>query len=187
MKATYRSPAIFLFTLSVLSSLAWSQNTPLEQPKITETKETVLPGSLTAILSNSATFTTLTKALKAAELDLTLGSQGEFTIFAPSDEAFAKLPTALLTKLMLPENKGKLRSLLLYHVIADKVLTSELKNGDLKTMNGERVLLKIDSDKVEIGDAKVFNANLSANNGIIHSIGKVLVPKSLNDFVALDK
>jgi uncharacterized surface protein with fasciclin (FAS1) repeats len=156
-----------------------------DEKPVAELKEVVQAGSLTATIADSATFSTLTKALKAAELDGILGAKGEFTVFAPTDEAFGKLPAEVLTKLLLPENKEKLRSLLLYHVIAGRMLAADLQSGDLKTMNGEKVKIDTGADKIEIDGAKVFNADVVADNGVMHSLGKVLVPKSLDGFAGL--
>lgn len=143
-------------------------------------------GSLTSVIQDSVTFSILTKALKAAELDTTLGTKGTYTIFAPTDEAFEKLPAGTLDKLMLPENKEKLRSLLLYHVVAGQMTSSELKDGEVKTMNGEKIKIDVDGTTVKVGDTKVFTADTMASNGIMHSIGKVLVPKSLDNFAGLE-
>lgn len=186
MKTTYPTRAAVFALLAAISPAAYSQETAAEKPKMEE-KDTVKPGSLTATIADSATFATLTKALVAAELDITLGMKGEYTIFAPTDEAFGKLPAEVLTKLMLPENKEKLRSLLLYHVVAGKVLSSDLKDGDVKTMNGEKVKIDVEADKIEVGESKVFSADVIANNGVMHSIGKVLIPKSLDGFAGLEK
>ena len=172
--------------LAAVTTPGFAEETEIAKPKMEE-KETVQAGSLTATIADSATFSTLTKALKAAELDVTLGTKGEYTIFAPTDEAFGKVPAAVLTKLMLPENKEKLRSLLLYHVVAGKVLSTDLKDGDVKTMNGEKVEIDVESDKIEVGEAKVFSADVAANNGVMHTIGTVLVPKSLDGFAGLEK
>jgi uncharacterized surface protein with fasciclin (FAS1) repeats len=166
--------------------LAFSQNVATEKPKMEE-KAVVQKGSLTSVIGDSVTFSTLTKALKAAGLDLTLGDKGEFTIFAPTDEAFGKLPSQVLTKLLLPENKEKLRSLLLYHVVAGKLLAADLKDGDVKTMNGEKIKVDVETDKVEIDGSKVFSADVTATNGVMHAIGTVLVPKSLEGFAGLEK
>ena len=187
MKNYDLSRAALLAILATFSPAAFSQNTSVDKPKMMEAKETVHPGSLTAMIGSSVTFSTLAKALKAADLDLTLGTKGEFTVFAPTDDAFAKLPAPVLAKLMLPENKEKLRSLLLYHVIAGRMLATDLKDGEVKTMNGEKVKIKADGDKIEIDGSKVFSADVTANNGVMHSIGTVLVPKSLDGFAGLDK
>jgi uncharacterized surface protein with fasciclin (FAS1) repeats len=108
-------------------------------------------------------------------------------VFAPTDEAFGKLPAKVLTKLMLPENKEKLRSLLLYHVVAGKMLAADIKDGEVKTMNGEKVKIDAEDGKIEINDSKVFSTDVVATNGVMHSIGKVLIPKSLDGFAGLDK
>ncbi len=161
---------------------------------VVEEKVVVVPatppvkqGSLTDLISDSVTFTTLKAALKASELDVTLGQKGVYTLFAPTDEAFDKLPAGTLGKLMLPENKEKLRSLLLYHVVPGQMLAVDLKEGEVKTMNGEKVKIEIGDSKVKISDAKVFSTDVMANNGVMHSIGTVMIPKSLEGFSGLDK
>ena len=147
----------------------------------------MIPGTLTAVVADSATFAVLTKALKAANLDLTLGGKDQFTIFAPTDDAFGKLPKETLAKLLLPENKEKLRMLLLYHVVAGIVLSTDLMDGDVKTVNGEKLSIDGSVDKIEVNGAKVFSADVVAKNGVMHSIGEVLIPESLDGFVGLDK
>lgn len=185
-----------LCTLATVTPLAFAQD-DAAAPTVTKTETTVETktvkegpviekGSLTNVINDSVTFSTLKKALVAAELDVTLGSKGAYTIFAPTDEAFDKLPAGLLGKLLLPENKEKLRSLLLYHVVAGNVPSSTLKDGDVKTMNGEKVKIDVDGDKIEVDESKVFSADVPATNGVMHSIGTVLIPKSLKDFSPLD-
>lgn len=186
MKPKKMTRAIVLISMAAASPLVFSQDASTEKPIMVE-KATVQKGSLTSTIADSATFSTLTKALKAAELDITLGEKGEYTIFAPTDEAFGKLPPQVLTKLMLPENKEKLRSLLLYHVIAGKLLAADLKDGDVKTMNGEKVKVDVEPDKVELDGSKVYSADVAATNGVMHTIGTVLVPKSLTGFAGLEK
>lgn len=186
MKTKNMTQAVLMISMAASYPAAFAQEAVADQPKM-ERKESVQSGSLAAMIADSATFSTLTKALKAAELDLTLGNKGEFTVFAPTDEAFGKLPAEALTKLMLPENKEKLRSLLLYHVIAGRMLAADLKDGDVKTMNGEKVKIGSGTDKVEIDGSKIFSSDVVANNGVMHSIGKVLVPKSMEGFVGLGK
>lgn len=175
-----------LFILSAFAPAAFAEETKADKAKTEETA-TIKDGSLTAMIGDSATFSTLKKALVAAGLDVTLGTKGEYTIFAPTDDAFGKLPDGVLTKLLLPENKEKLRSLLLYHVVAGKVLSTDLKDGDVKTMNGEKIKVDVEDDKIEIEDSEVFSADVMADNGVMHSIGTVLVPKSLEGFAGLDK
>jgi uncharacterized surface protein with fasciclin (FAS1) repeats len=144
-------------------------------------------GSLTTVIEQSVTFSILSKALKAAELDVTLGTKGTtYTIFAPTDEAFGKLPKGTLEKLMLPANKEKLRSLLLYHVVPGLVTTAELKDGDVTTMNGEKIKVDVDGKTIKVNDSKVYSSDTLATNGVMHSVGEVIVPKSLDGFAKLD-
>ena len=182
---------VALLTSFAAASAAFAAEVAVEKPNSAETAKVeqpvIVPGSLTAVISDSVTFSTLKKALVATGLDVTLGGKGAFTIFAPTDEAFDKLPAGTLGKLMLPENKEKLRSLLLYHVVAGQVLAADLKDGDVKTMNGEKVKIKVDGKTVEVDDSKVFSADVMANNGVMHSIGTVLIPASMKDFSPLDK
>jgi len=186
MKTKHLTHTALFLSVAAFNTLVHAQDAPVEKSVLVE-KATVQPGTLTTVIADSVTFSTLTRALKAAELDITLGGKDEFTIFAPTDEAFGKLPAETLTKLMLPENKEKLRMLLLYHVIAGKVVSGNLMDGDVKTVNGEKVNVDVSDEKVEINGAKVFTANVAATNGVMHSIGVVLVPKSLDGFVGLDK
>ena len=79
-----------------------------------------------------------------------------------------------------PENKEKLRSLLLYHVVAGKVLAADLKDSDVKTMNGEKIKIDVDGEKIDVQNKKVFSADVLANNGVMHTIGEVMIPKSLD-------
>lgn len=142
-------------------------------------------GSLTMIIADGSTYSTLTKALKATGLDDTLGGSDQYTIFAPTDEAFDKLPSETLSKLMLPENKDKLRTLLLNHVVAGRMTAADLKDGDVKTLNGEKIKIDVAADKIQVDGEKVDSSEISASNGVVHGIGKVLVPKSLNGFAGL--
>ncbi len=182
MKTKIQIQAMLLMTMAAAIPVAVAQTPAAEKPK-TEEKVAEKPGTLTAMIGDSVTFSTLAKALKAAELDVTLGGKGEFTIFAPTDDAFGKLPPEVLTKLMLPENKEKLRSLLLFHVVAGRVLAADLKDGDVKTMNGEKVKIDVESDKIEVNGSKVFSSDVMASNGVMHSLGEVLVPETLKGFL----
>jgi uncharacterized surface protein with fasciclin (FAS1) repeats len=184
MKTKYLTHTVLLTSIAALNSVAFAQTETTDKTEIVG-KTIVMPGSLTTVIADSALFSTLSKALKAAGLDATLGGKDEFTVFAPTDEAFGKLPADTLTKLMLPENKEKLRMLLLYHVVAGKMLSTDMAKGDLKTVNGEKLEVDVSDDKIEIDGNKVFSADVSATNGVIHSIGEVLVPKSLEGFVGL--
>ena len=119
-------------------------------------------------------FKTLVTALKEAGLVDTLKGPGPFTVFAPTDEAFAKIPKADLDKLLA--NKKKLKSVLTYHVVSGKVMSADIKPGKVKTVQGDRVTLSMKGG-VMVDKAKVVAADVAADNGVIHAIDTVLMPK----------
>ena len=129
--------------------------------------------------SSAGNFTTLVAALKAADLVTTLKGKGPFTVFAPTDDAFKKLPAGQLDDLLKPENKAKLSKILTYHVIAKKVMSAELAGKVLEEKTVEGANLKIDAKgmAVKVGDATVVTADIVADNGVIHVIDTVLIPK----------
>ncbi len=125
-------------------------------------------------------FKTLVKALEAAELVDALKGKGPFTVFAPTDDAFAKLPKGTLEELLKPENKEKLQSILLYHVVPGKYLSSDvrkLKSGTkVETLlKGKEVTITLNKD-IFVDGAKVIKADVMASNGVIHVIDKVILP-----------
>ena len=118
-------------------------------------------------------FKTLVTAIKAADLVKTLKGKGPFTVFAPTDEAFAKIPKADLDALL--KDKAKLTAVLTYHVVPASVMAKDVKAGDAPTVNGKA--LKITTDKgVMVNDAKVLKTDIKASNGVIHVIDTVLLP-----------
>jgi uncharacterized surface protein with fasciclin (FAS1) repeats len=123
-------------------------------------------------------FGTLIAAVKAAGLVETLKGAGPFTVFAPTDEAFSKLPAGTVENLLKPENKDQLIKVLTYHVLPSKVLSSAAANvKSAKTVNGQGLDIKADSNGVMVGKAKVVSADLEASNGVIHVIDSVLLPQ----------
>ena len=130
----------------------------------------------TAVAAGS--FQTLAKALGAAGLVETLKGEGPFTVFAPTDEAFAKLPAGTLEALLKPENKGKLTAILAYHVVPGKVLASEVvKLASAKTVNGQALTITTEAGTVMVDNAKVIKTDILCSNGVIHVIDSVLLPK----------
>jgi uncharacterized surface protein with fasciclin (FAS1) repeats len=119
-------------------------------------------------------FKTLAAALKAADLVPTLKGKGPFTVFAPTDEAFAKIPKADLDALI--KDKAKLKAVLTYHVVSGKVLSTDLKAGKVKTVQGSDVTVST-MGGAAVNDAKVVTADVVADNGVIHAIDTVLMPK----------
>ncbi|MBQ4799021.1 fasciclin domain-containing protein [Pseudoalteromonas sp. MMG006] len=126
----------------------------------------------------NGSFTTLVAAVKAAGLVETLQGKGPFTIFAPTDAAFSKLPEGTVEMLLKPENKDKLTAVLTYHVVSGKVMAADVMKVDsAKTLQGQSVMVKANSMGVMINDAKVVKADVKASNGVIHVIDTVLLPK----------
>lgn len=127
------------------------------------------------VATEAGSFTTLLKALEAADLVKTLSEEGPFTVFAPTDEAFAALPNGTLDDLLKPENKEKLKRVLSYHVVSGELLSQNLKAGKVTTLAEVPVEISI-KDGIRVNDAKVATPDLKASNGIIHVIDKVLLP-----------
>jgi uncharacterized surface protein with fasciclin (FAS1) repeats len=133
---------------------------------------------IVAIAAGDENFKTLVAAVKAAGLVETLQGKGPFTVFAPTDAAFAKLPKGTVEDLLKPENKEKLVSILTYHVVPGKVMAADVKTMEAKTVQGQPVNLKVSNDGVTINSAKVVKTDLVAKNGVIHVIDTVILPKS---------
>jgi uncharacterized surface protein with fasciclin (FAS1) repeats len=123
---------------------------------------------------------TLVAAVKAGGLVDVLKGDGPFTVFAPTDEAFAALPKGTLEMLLKPENKDKLVAILTYHVVSGKVMSTDLSNGQKAgTVQGEKVKVSIKGSTVKINDAQVVAADVKAKNGVVHVINKVILPPSM--------
>lgn len=135
-------------------------------------------GQLAQAAASQGSFTTLTKAVQAAGLTSQLSGKGPYTVFAPTDAAFAALPKGTLDTLLKPANKSKLVKLLGYHVIPGQVTSSQLTSGKVKTVEGDSVTVTVDSatSTVQINDAKVVQADIPASNGIVHVVDKVILP-----------
>ncbi|MCX7625593.1 MAG: fasciclin domain-containing protein [Candidatus Sumerlaeaceae bacterium] len=126
----------------------------------------------------AGSFNTLLTAVKAADLEQTLRGDGPFTVFAPTDEAFKKLPEGTVENLLKPENKEKLKAVLTYHVVPGKVYAKDVvKLSSAKTVNGKEVKITAEDGKVKVDDANVVKTDIEARNGVIHVIDKVILPK----------
>jgi uncharacterized surface protein with fasciclin (FAS1) repeats len=134
-------------------------------------KETVV-----AIAAGNADFSTLVAAVKAAGLAETLSGEGPFTVFAPTDAAFAKLPAGTVENLLKPENKDQLIAVLTYHVVPGKVMASDVKTMKVKTVNGQELDLQVNAGAVTVNNAKVTKTDIAASNGVIHVIDIVVMP-----------
>jgi uncharacterized surface protein with fasciclin (FAS1) repeats len=136
-------------------------------------------GDIVDTAIGAGSFNTLVAAVVAADLESTLRSEGPFTVFAPTDDAFARLPAGLVDKLLLPQNKEKLRELLLYHVVSGRILAGDLKWSQLvPTVEGDRLWVrKIWSKQIMVNNARVIARDVLATNGVIHVIDQVLIPQ----------
>ena len=129
----------------------------------------------TAVAAGS--FKTLAKALAAADLVDTLKGAGPFTVFAPTDEAFAKLPAGTLENLLKPENKAQLRRILTYHVVSGRVMAADVvKLKSAKAVSGDEVSISVTGSGVTVNRSKVVKTDIAATNGVIHVIDTVLIP-----------
>jgi uncharacterized surface protein with fasciclin (FAS1) repeats len=127
---------------------------------------------------SAGSFTTLAKALQAADLVGTLKGPGPFTVFAPTDEAFAKLPAGTLESLLKPENKAKLQRILTYHVVPGKVTAADVvKLSSAKAVSGDTLTIAVRNGGVTIDQARVVRTDVAAANGVIHVIDAVILPK----------
>ncbi len=126
---------------------------------------------------SSGSFNTLVAALQAADLTETMKGDGPFTVFAPTDEAFNRLPAGTVEDLLKPENKAKLQSILTYHVVPGKVMSWDaVKMSSAKTVNGQSFKISKSGDGLMVDDARVTKADIKASNGVIHVIDKVIMP-----------
>lgn len=132
---------------------------------------------IVALAAGNDNLKTLVAAVKAAGLVETLQGAGPFTVFAPTDEAFAQLPEGTLESLLKPENKAQLVAILTYHVVPGKVYSTQLSDGmNAKTVEGSDVRVQIASEGAKINDAAVVTADVEASNGVVHMIDKVILP-----------
>ena len=128
----------------------------------------------------AGSFTTLVKAVQAAGLVGALKGEGPLTVFAPTDDAFAKVPKETLAALLKPENREQLKAVLLYHVVSGKVMAADVvKLSEAKTLNGQSVSIMVKDSHVTIDNAHVAKTDIAASNGVIHVIDTVILPKNL--------
>ncbi|WP_017654780.1 fasciclin domain-containing protein [Fortiea contorta] len=177
-------------TTTTASPLAETPTTTV--PPVTQTPTTPIP-TITATptaspnqnlvqqlqsSANQGQFQTLAKAVQAAGLTDRLSAPGPYTVFAPTDAAFAALPKTTLDNLLKPANKQKLVQLLSYHVIPGRITATELKSGQVKTLEGSPVTIKVDraSNTITVNGATVAQADIPASNGVIHIVDQVIVP-----------
>ncbi|MEY3181429.1 MAG: hypothetical protein RL583_589 [Actinomycetota bacterium] len=144
----------------------------------TMTEETSV-GTIVDVAVGAGNFTTLVAAVTAADLVETLSGTGPFTVFAPTDEAFAALPAGVLDALLLPENKALLAQILTYHVVSGMVMAADVTDGEVATVEGQNVKLST-MGGVMVNQATVVAADVMASNGVIHAIDAVILPPGVD-------
>lgn len=168
--------AVMLTVLNIMGLTCYAH------PQITEVAQKEKPGKekdIVDIASSDDRFKTLVTALKAAGLVDTLKGERPFTVFAPTDDAFAKLPKNTIENLLKPENKDTLVNILTYHVAPGKLTAkdiSKLNCKELKMINGDKAKIEVKNDEVYIDGAKIIITDIKAKNGIIHVIDTVMMP-----------
>ena len=149
-----------------------------EEPTMAAT-EAAGVGTIVDVAAGTEGFGTLVAAVQAAGLAETLSGEGPFTVFAPTDEAFAALPEGVLDALLLPENKDTLVKILTYHVVPGTVMAADVTDGEVATVEGQTVTLST-ADGVTVNGAKVVQADVVADNGVIHVIDAVILPADVD-------
>jgi uncharacterized surface protein with fasciclin (FAS1) repeats len=136
-------------------------------------------GTIVDVAVGAGNFSTLVAAVTAADLVETLSGTGPFTVFAPTDEAFAALPAGVLDALLLPENKAVLAQILTYHVVSGTVMAADVTDGDVATVEGSNIKLSTASG-VTVNGATVVAADVMASNGVIHASDAVILPPGVD-------
>jgi len=157
-----------------------TEEAQVEETQAEETTTEETPGNIVEVAVGAGTFTTLAAALGAADLVATLEGEGPFTVFAPTDDAFAALPEGLLEALLLPENVGVLQSILTYHVVAGEVFAADVTTGDVTTVEGSTFMVDTSEGVVINGTANVTATDIVASNGVIHVIDAVILPPGVD-------
>jgi uncharacterized surface protein with fasciclin (FAS1) repeats len=172
-------------SISLLGAACTSDQTSDQpSPEGTLTESAMAPESGTTIsevVAADSDFATLLAAVKAAGLGETLATEGPFTVFAPTDDAFAALPKGTVEALLRPQNEDQLAAILTYHVLPDDVMAADVRPGEVATVNGETFDVAVDAGTVAITDgqgntAEVTATDINASNGVIHAIDSVLLP-----------
>ena len=153
-----------------------TESSETAQPETTQPEVAQADATVVDVAVDSGSFQTLTAAIQAAGLEETLQGAGPFTVFAPTDEAFAALPEGTVEELLLPENRDRLVQILTYHVVPGAVASSDILPGEVATVEGTSVNLVVQDGTVQVNEATVIQADVPASNGVIHVIDSVLIP-----------
>lgn len=169
----FLSLILAITVLVALPALAQEHPTHHEHPK---EEAPAQDGGVVAKLKESGDFTTLVSAIEAAGLTGKLQGKGPFTVFAPTDEAFAKLPKEELAALLQPANKAKLAGILAAHVVPGQIMAKDIKTMKATNVNGHDLHIDVHGDEVRVDGAQVIGPDLKASNGVIHAVDQVIFP-----------
>lgn len=171
-QVTKKAGLLAVACISLVASFANAGHHSMKEDKAAK-------ADIVATAVGAGQFNTLAAALTAAGLVETLQGEGPFTVFAPTDDAFAKLPEGTVESLLKPENRDQLVAILTYHVVAGKVTAADVvKLDDAKTVNGQDVRITVADSAVQVNDANVIKTDIEASNGVIHVIDTVIIPNS---------
>ena len=178
MKVLRRSALVAAALAALLALSACSSDSDTASETMTEETSA---GTIVDVASSDGSFGTLVAAVTAAELVETLSGEGPFTVFAPTDEAFAALPAGVLDALLLPENKAVLAQILTYHVLSGKIMSTDVTPGEVATVEGQNVTFAAPAaEGLTINGAAIVVADVDASNGVIHAINKVILPPGVD-------
>lgn len=179
MKLKRRTALVAVAAAAALTLVGCSSSTEETATESPAASEAATVGTIVEIASGNESTSTLVAAVSAAGLVETLSGEGPFTVFAPTNDAFAALPAGVLDALLLPENKDVLTKILTYHVVPGTVLAADITDGDVATVEGQNVTLST-ADGVTVNGAKVIQADVVGSNGVIHLIDAVLLPPGVD-------
>ena len=178
MKVLRRSVLVAAALAAALTLSACSSDSDTASDSMTE--ETTV-GTIVDVAAGDGSFSTLVAAVTAADLVETLSGEGPFTVFAPTDEAFAALPAGVLDALLLPENKAVLAQILTYHVVSGKIMAADVTAGDVATVEGQNIKIATpEAEGVTVNGAAIVVADVAASNGVIHAINAVILPPGVD-------
>lgn len=184
MRTVLLLSAVALMAVSSLAGPAVAQEHPKasEHPKAADhskaADKAAAAGDIVTVAAGAGSFKTLVSAIEAAGLTEKLRTEGPFTVFAPTDDAFAKLPKEELAKLLEPANKQKLAGILACHVVSGKVMAADVKTMKVKTVGGHELAIAVANGRVTVDGANVVKTDIVATNGVIHVIDAVVLPGS---------
>jgi uncharacterized surface protein with fasciclin (FAS1) repeats len=187
MKTTKFVALVVLLVSAGAFLVAQAQEHPTKKEHPSETEQAAIDGNIFAVASAAGEFKTLCAAIEAAGLVKKLEGKGPYTIFAPTDEAFAKLPDGMMEDLLKPANKAKLAGFLANHVVPGTCMAADLKNMKAANVSGQDLDIQVGDSGVTVNNAHVVHADLVASNGVIHAIDTVIIMDTTQKKAASEK